>query len=113
MLGGSDAADCALAQALTCLGMVLHAGGSGYTPLHYAARGGRLNAVHLLLKHGEMFTALSAGTRAMYPNVWAKPQGHVCAAPLLEHRERAKPGAKSSMIRRVVVMASHTPPKFP
>lgn len=28
------------------------AGTTGYTPLHYAARAGRLEAVQLLLKHG-------------------------------------------------------------
>ncbi|KAF8059383.1 ANKRD39 [Scenedesmus sp. PABB004] len=36
-------------------------GGSGYTPLHYAARAGQLKAVQLLLRHG---AAVDAATRA-------------------------------------------------
>jgi ankyrin repeat protein len=36
----------------TCHSAMLHAGLSGYTPLHYAARGGHLEAVRLLLDAG-------------------------------------------------------------
>ena len=32
------------------------AGGTGYTPLHYAARAGRLDAARLLLEHGNSST---------------------------------------------------------
>jgi ankyrin repeat protein len=36
-----------------------HSGTSGYTPLHYAARAGKLKAAQLLIQHGAMFGELS------------------------------------------------------
>ncbi|GAX84017.1 hypothetical protein CEUSTIGMA_g11442.t1 [Chlamydomonas eustigma] len=39
-------------------------GGSGYTPLHYAARAGRIEVVKLLLQHGAVVDALTKAGQA-------------------------------------------------
>lgn len=68
-------------------------GGSGYTPLHYAARAGHAECVALLLREGSSVHARTAGGATALHRAAYAGQARVCALLL---RAGARPAARDS-----------------